>query len=169
MSRAVIVAGTQSFNDYEMVEKTLLQYFKEHYLDLFDIEILSGDMPGANKLGEIFAEKHGLALSKFSKEEYAPSENADWLRNEKMAEYAASRQGVVFAFWDGHSEGTKSMLTLAKKHNLEVHTLFFEGKAVSSKLALDVNGVFGLSAKQGSGVVDTLDDLYDLDPSIRSF
>lgn len=170
MSRVVIVAGTQSFNDYELVEKTLLNYLKEHYLDINDIEIVSGDVPGASRFGAQFAEKYHLAYSAFILLPEAYGDVADWVRNEQMAEYAENRNGVVFAFWDGHSKGTQSLLTLAKKHNLEIHTLFYEGCMVSPKTALDVNGVFGLHQRENKNeVIDNMNDLYDLDPSIRSF
>lgn len=39
------------------------------------------------------------------------------LRNEAMAEYA----DALVAVWDGHSDGTKGMIQLALKHNLDVY------------------------------------------------
>ena len=40
-----------------------------------------------------------------------------------MANYAAQAKGVLFAFWDGKSRGTKHMITVAKKRGLEVHVV----------------------------------------------
>lgn len=170
MSRVVIVSGTKSFDDYELVKKTLLRYIKDHYLDINDIEIVTGDVPGASRLGVKFAEEYRLAVSKFQMSPEKYGDAADWVRNEQMAVYAGARNGVVFAFWDGESQGTASMLKLAKKHNLEIHTLLYKGEAIAPKTALDVNGVFGLFQDSDKNeVVDNTNDLYDLDPSIRSF
>jgi hypothetical protein len=41
-----------------------------------------------------------------------------------MAEYAAqSDKGVLFAFWDGKSRGTKNMINIAKQYGLDVHII----------------------------------------------
>lgn len=166
MSRVVIITGTQSFEDFDLVEKSLLKYLKDHCLEIDEVEIVASSAPGANKIGEVLAEKYHLPLSKFYEIPEAYGVAAAWVRNEQMAEYAEDRNGLVLAFWDGKSEETKSMLRLAKKHNLEVHTVLYEGKPISPKTALDINAVFGLQGE--GGVVDNLNDLYDLDPSIRS-
>lgn len=40
-----------------------------------------------------------------------------------MADYASLKKGVLFAFWDGKSVGTKHMIECAKKYGLEVHVI----------------------------------------------
>lgn len=40
-----------------------------------------------------------------------------------MAKYAAEKHGVLFAFWDGKSRGTKNMIDLANRYGLEVHVV----------------------------------------------
>ena len=42
-----------------------------------------------------------------------------------MAQYAAKSKklGVLIAFWDGKSRGTKMMIDLAKKNNLKVFVI----------------------------------------------
>jgi hypothetical protein len=40
-----------------------------------------------------------------------------------MAKYAAEKIGVLFAFWDGKSKGTKHMIDLAYQYGLDVHVI----------------------------------------------
>jgi hypothetical protein len=170
MSRVFIIAGTRGFADYNLVKQTLFSYLKEHYIDINDVEIVTGDVPGACFLGVKFAEEYRLALSKFYAMPEAYGEAADWVRNEQMAEYAEDRHGTVFAFWDGKSQGTQTMLALAKRHNLEIHTVLYRGEVLEPEQMLDAGVVFGLDGtKTGRDVVDNMNDLFDLDPSIRSF
>ena len=52
---------------------------------------------------------------------------AGYIRNKQMAEYAHTHgNGVLFAFWDGKSKGTKLMIELANKYELETHIFYFE-------------------------------------------
>ena len=181
MSRVFIIAGTRGFADYNLVKQTLFSYLKDHYIDINDVEIVTGDVPGACFLGVKFAEEYRLALSKFYAMPEAYGEAADWVRNEQMAEgfkltqeqiaeYAEDRHGTVFAFWDGKSQGTQTMLALAKRHNLEIHTVLYRGEVLEPERMLDAGVVFGLNGtKTGRDVVDNMNDLFDLDPSIRSF
>lgn len=170
MSRVFIIAGTRGFADYNLVKQTLFSYLKDHYIDINDVEIVTGDVPGACFLGVKFAEEYRLALSKFYAMPEAYGEAADWVRNEQMAEYAEDRHGTVFAFWDGKSQGTQTMLALAKRHNLEIHTVLYRGEVLEPGQMLDAGVVFGLDGtKTGRDVVDNMNDLFDLDPSIRSF
>ena len=47
------------------------------------------------------------------------------MRNNIMAQYAekSDELGVLIAFWDGKSKGTKMMIDLAKKNNLKVFVI----------------------------------------------
>ena len=48
-----------------------------------------------------------------------------------MAKYAYENgNGVLLAFWDGQSKGTKLMIELARKYNLEIHIFNFDGEVV---------------------------------------
>ena len=42
-----------------------------------------------------------------------------------MAIYAKEGDGVLIAFWDGISKGTKHMIDLANKHGLKVFVVKF--------------------------------------------
>lgn len=120
----VIVAGSRDFNDFSLVEKSLMMYFKENQLHRSDIEIISGTARGADRLGEIFANKYGLKLTKFPADWDYYGKSAGYVRNEQMAKYASKENGVLFAFWNGTSKGTKHMIDLAKKYNLQTNTIY---------------------------------------------
>lgn len=115
----IIVAGSRTFNDYDLLESTLSDYLKENN----NVTIISGAAKGADQLGERFARKYRYNLKYFPAQWDMYGKSAGPIRNRKMAEYAAEERGVLFAFWDGKSRGTKSMIDLAKKYGLEVHVV----------------------------------------------
>ena len=114
----VIVAGSRTFSDFNVVEKQLMMYFKANNLHRQDVEIISGTANGADKLGEKFAEKYNLKLTKFPADWDKYGKSAGYIRNEEMAKYAIDN-GIVFVFWDGESKGTKHMISMANKYNIE--------------------------------------------------
>jgi hypothetical protein len=147
----VIIAGSRSFNNYEFLESRVREVFRDLTLkgyltgiprnDILNIEIISGKANGADTLGERFADKYGIAIkpfpadwndfsepcvvkyNKFGKPYNALSGNN---RNKAMADYAFSgNPGVLIAFWDGKSPGTKNMIDLAKTRDLLVYTFNF--------------------------------------------
>ena len=42
-----------------------------------------------------------------------------------LAEYAAERDGMLVAFWDGKSRGTASMIRIAEKAGLQIKTITY--------------------------------------------
>ena len=125
----VIIAGGRKFKDYELVKETLDKFKKENNIT----EIVSGKANGADSLGEKYAKDHDIIIKEFPAkwndiEGKLPKEvifnafgkkywiNAGFRRNEEMAEYA----DCLIAFWDKQSNGTKNMISLAKKYNLKV-------------------------------------------------
>lgn len=118
----IIVAGSRTFNRYEYLEDKILKFIKENNLKLSNIEIISGTANGADKLGEKFAEKHNIKCIKFPAEWDKLGKQAGFVRNTKMANFAIenNNKGILIAFWDGKSSGTKHMIETAKKKELEV-------------------------------------------------
>lgn len=51
--------------------------------------------------------------------------SAGYRRNAEMAKFASEEgnKGVLIAFWDGESRGTKNMIDLAKRYGLKVHVV----------------------------------------------
>lgn len=88
-----------------------------------DLEIISGTARGADTYGSIYAEDNGIKLVEMPAEWERLGRTAGYVRNEAMAKYAAGADGVLFAFWDRRSRGTKHMIDMAKEYNLEVHII----------------------------------------------
>lgn len=138
----VIIAGGRKFDNYELLREECLKIFRQLKSEVYNtkrdkIIIVSGKATGADTLGMKFQKEFGLGLKEFP---------ADWSnldvekcivktnqygkynalagnnRNLEMAEYAKddSDLGVLIAFHDGKSTGTKDMINLANKHGLRV-------------------------------------------------
>jgi len=112
-SGKTIIAGSRGIVDYTLVEEAI----KESNFCIQ--EVVSGTAKGVDKLGEEYAIKHCIPLSRF------PILLSDWnkhgrfvgyARNSQMADYADS----LIALWDGKSKGTKHMIDDAKKKGLNV-------------------------------------------------
>ncbi len=114
----VIIAGGRYFNNEEL----LCQFCDGVLQNLHTIEIVSGGAKGADFLGEKYAKKRNYKLKRFPAAWSKYGKGAGPKRNTAMAIYA----DLLIAFWDGRSRGTKSMINLAKKKGLIVHTCFYE-------------------------------------------
>lgn len=113
--RRIIIAGMRTFTDYNRVKRAMCRFAPLH-----DVEIISGTAEGADKLGERFATEYGLPLKRFPANWDKFGKAAGPIRNAQMAQYAAEEEGILVAFWDGQSKGTKSMINEAGKRGLEV-------------------------------------------------
>ncbi len=82
---------------------------------------------GADWLGEQYAKVAGYEVSKFPADWDRLGKRAGYVRNAEMAKFAAADKnyGVLAAFWDGKSRGTKHMIDLAEKYGLEIHIVRF--------------------------------------------
>lgn len=120
----LIIAGGRDFNNTNLFQAEIrdkLKYLKgKTYSVKENIEIVSGMASGADTLGKEFAEKWGLKLAKFPADWKRFGKSAGYKRNEQMALYAKEDNGVLIAFWNGVSKGTKHMIDLANKHQLKV-------------------------------------------------
>lgn len=116
----IIIAGSRDFNSYKKLEQTM-----DRYLELItdDVEIICGGARGADSLGEIYAQLHNIKCVKFPADWDTYGKSAGYRRNIQMAEYAAEKTGVLFAFWDGKSKGTAHMIRIANDHRMEVHVI----------------------------------------------
>ena len=126
----IIIAGGRDFNDYEMLARECNHIFinlaqEGHFpINVNEsrkfIEVISGTANGADKLGEKFAQDYKLIVKCFPANWNLYGKSAGYRRNEQMAIYAKEDNGVLIAFWNGQSKGTKHMIDLAKKHGLKV-------------------------------------------------
>lgn len=117
----VIIAGTRTFNDYELLKTYCDKKLSRMRID-HEIVIVSGHAKGADMLGERYAQDRGYATQLYPAywDEYGKS--AGIRRNVKMAENA----DALIAFWDGKSTGTKHMIAEARKRGLMVAVKFYE-------------------------------------------
>lgn len=118
----IIIAGSRTFDNYEYLKKKVLNFISEKQIELSNICIISGTARGADKMGEDFAKELNLQLKCFPADWDKYGKQAGFIRNTQMANYAIEddNQGILIAFWDGKSSGTKHMIEIAKKKELEV-------------------------------------------------
>lgn len=126
----VIIAGSRDFDDFPKLMNSsidILSGITSKRNDLDRIRIISGAARGADKLGEQYAKVAGYELSKFPADWDGLGKRAGYVRNAEMAKFAVEdgNYGVLIAFWDGKSRGTKHMIDLAEKYGLDVHVVRF--------------------------------------------
>ena len=129
----IIVAGSRGFYDYQLLSDTLMDYLAEmDDKDIVDnpsqVKFISGTCRGADVLGEHFAYTYEYEVIRFSVAWDRYGDSAGYRCNAEMAKYASEAYGVLFAFWDGQSKGTKHMIDLAKRYGLEVHVVNYKEK-----------------------------------------
>jgi len=126
----VIIAGSRNFDDFPKLMNSCIDIlFKitDQHSDLDKIRIVSGTARGADQLGEQYAKITGYEVSRFPADWDGLGKRAGYVRNAEMAKFAVAdgNCGVLIAFWDGKSRGTKHMIDLAEKNGLEVHIVRF--------------------------------------------
>ena len=123
----IIIAGSRDFNDYELLKKSAIEIITKKTMLPDLTRIISGGARGADTLGERFANEMGLEISRFIPDWDGLGKRAGYVRNAEMAKFAVEDDsyGVLIAFWDGKSRGTKHMIDLANKYGLEVHVVNF--------------------------------------------
>ena len=110
----VIVAGGRTFRDFDMIERRLDWLLSRIIHQGRRIEIVSGGAKGADTGGERYAIVRGLPLRRFPALWERYNKSAGGVRNQLMAWYSTN----LVAFWDGSSQGTRSMIRLADSVNL---------------------------------------------------
>lgn len=126
----VIIAGSRDFNDFPKLMNSciaILSDITNKNENLDKIRIVSGAARGADRLGEQYAKVAGYEVSRFPADWEGLGKRAGYVRNVEMAKYAMAdgSYGVLIAFWDGKSKGTKHMIDLAEKNGLEVYIVRF--------------------------------------------
>ena len=117
-----LVAGSRSFDDYDLLSKELDQLRNNDP----DICIVSGGAKGADSLAERYANEHGLNLKVFSANWAKYGRSAGYIRNAKMHKFISSFENrICIAFWDGASKGTAHNFELAKKYNTPLKIIRF--------------------------------------------
>ena len=124
----VIVAGGRDFDDFPLLMNKCIEIIVEATKEdntIDKIRIVSGGARGADKLGEQYAQIAHYDVSRFPADWNRYGKSAGYRRNAEMAKFASEdgNKGVLIAFWDGNSRGTKHMIDLGKRYELEVHVV----------------------------------------------
>jgi predicted Rossmann fold nucleotide-binding protein DprA/Smf involved in DNA uptake len=120
-----IIAGTRSMTELAVVAEAVLA-------SGFPItEVVSGGAPGIDSLGERWAEKNGIPVTRFQADWKRYGRRAGPIRNTEMAGYA----DAVIAVWDGRSRGTRNIIQLARRKGLRVyvHRLDLENDSLGAR------------------------------------
>ena len=108
----LVVAGSRDFNNYDMLCSALDEVIGELKAE-YNVTIVSGTANGADKLGEKYAEKHGLKIERHPANWGRYGRGAGPIRN---AEMVKASDGVI-VFWNGESTGAKNIIDCAKAEN----------------------------------------------------
>ncbi len=134
----VIIAGSRTFNDYGLLKEALELYFEQNRIRRRTVRIICGGAKGADHLGIRYANEKHLCLDVFEPDWARYGRGAGLKRNEAMVNNAIEAErfefgekshyteGVLFAFWNGRSQGTKHIIDYAEKNGLEVHVFHYE-------------------------------------------
>lgn len=120
----VIIAGGRNFNDDKFIYHKLDEFFKDK--DTSKIEEINGCARGVDLIGACYCREHGMKVKAFPADWTRLGKKAGIIRNQQMADYAKEDNGVLIAFWNGKSRGTKNMIDTAKKEGLEVNIIKYE-------------------------------------------
>lgn len=116
----VIVAGSRSFNDFKLMVNKLDSILINQGEN---VEIVSGNANGADKLGEKYAtEIRHCKMKQFPADWDKYGKSAGYIRNKEMADYA----DACIVFWDGKSKGTKHMIDIANESGLKLKVITYE-------------------------------------------
>lgn len=113
----VIIAGTRTFSDYDLLEKTMDKLLSQKKFSM--IKVRCGLCRGADRLGEKYARKRQYEVEYFQADWKRYGKKAGPRRNEQMAIGA----DALVVFWDGKSKGTYSMIQYAKQYNLQIRII----------------------------------------------
>ena len=114
----VIIAGTRSFNDYELLRDSCNNLLSEKQRT-HTVVVISGTARGADQMGERYARERDFQLRRFPADWEQYGKSAGHIRNAKMADNA----DALIAFWDGESKGTKNMIDNARRKGLAVRVI----------------------------------------------
>ena len=114
----VIIAGSRSFNDYELLREQCLSILQEK-MRTHRVIIVSGHARGADSLGERFAKEFRLPFELHPAKWRLLGRAAGMVRNAEMAKCS----DALIAFWNGESSGTRHMINFARKRGLEISVI----------------------------------------------
>lgn len=127
MAIRIIIAGGRDFDDYGLLKDNcdrIIENLEIRHIES-KIEIISGDASGADTYGSIYAAEKGYPCIHKPANWKEFGKVAGFIRNREMAITATETGnfGVLIAFWDGSSAGTKNMIEYAKQYDMKVFVI----------------------------------------------
>ena len=126
----VIVAGGRDFKDYKLLKETLDNFQQECGIIT---EIIGGGARGSDKLGEQYANENSIHIKRFVPDWKGLGKKAGFVRNRQMGDYAKEHNGMLVAFWDKQSKGTKGMIEYANKIGLKCVVVYYNAEVSNDK------------------------------------
>lgn len=114
----VIIAGTRTFTDYDLLCRKCDFYFQNRK----PTAIICGEAKGADTLGRRYAIEHGINVLSFPADWDRYGKSAGYIRNQQMAEKA----DALIAFWNDESKGTRNMIDVARKKGLHCRIVHYK-------------------------------------------
>lgn len=111
MEIKLALVGSRSFNDFELLKKTITEFTFQNNFTI--TSIISGGCRGADQLAKKYSEENHIDLITFQ---------ADWGRYGKQAGFIRNHDiikacDVCLAFYDGLSKGTAHDINLCSQYN----------------------------------------------------
>lgn len=125
-----VVAGGRDFKDYRLLKETLDRFQQEHGNIT---EVVSGGAIGSDKLGEQYANENNIPIKRFVPDWKGLGKKAGFVRNKQMGDYAKEHNGMLVAFWDRQSKGTKGMIDYATKIGLKSVVAYYNVEVSDDK------------------------------------
>lgn len=114
----ILVAGSRTFFDYNLMEKILLGFPKPSL-------IIEGGARGADSLAKQYAINHQINVKEVPADWNRFSKSAGYKRNVKMAKLLDKDEDMAVVFWDGKSIGSKHMIDILNEYNIECFVIRF--------------------------------------------
>ena len=112
----VIIAGSRTAESMTILRKALRECGWKPKV------ILSGRAPGADRLGERYANAVGLELEEYPADWNRLKKRAGMVRNAEMVKHA---DGLI-ALWDGKSPGTRHVIACAHARGIPTYVYVFD-------------------------------------------
>src|SRR5690349_2461613 len=108
-----IIAGSRSITDPKVIVEAVAA-------SGFQItEVVSGCAMGVDRLGEEWARRNDIPLTRFPPDWSKHGRSAGIIRNNQMVEYIGFG-GALLAIWDGASSGTAHCINAARREGRKV-------------------------------------------------
>lgn len=120
----VIIAGTRSFDNYNLLRNVMDVLLSDVVAAGEGIRVISGDAPGADRLGAEYASERGYEVVHCPADWDTHGKAAGYIRNTEMAHHG----NALVAFWDGESRGTRHMIKTAESLGLEVRVFEYRSE-----------------------------------------